>query len=681
MPATYFCIPDLSGVPGSSGQFDWWTVSPPDPTGVTPVPTPSDPGPNPIRHYPDNPDWLGAFSLSEGDGANRDMQFRALKGAIAGQQYLFLSWVIRISDLNAAIDRVNIVLGDGTNYVAIQPRLNSSSSQVAGTQDAGFYTYRIHNCTVSGSAISQVNPALSIDGAAIETTGRMWVDVTSPGRLLQTKWAFQVAIPLGVAWAPSALTLPVSGPFKLWYEVVASLPGSTLVRYLVPPPASPLVPVNTTSVLQVVPTGLQSGHMLDMSTGTADCVAGVTISYSGIGVRNVDGTARTNPYAIQLDLGQPYPPNLAATTNGASLYPESHTPNVSLPQYQNQFYAQPDVSGLTVTQQAAVRARFSLANWGSQLSVATASSWRPVPGGDAVAYQPALGEARFIWPLPGPGGTADSFTTTLVRNINKYLNHVWNNTLASVPAAQSPHQCMLVELSSTDSSVAITRSSLYVNMNITSASVAREPARISIEDLAPIGTRPRDVYLYLQTFNMPKVVKDGNQKGILRTFDARRGMTAVRGPQASAGDGEGPGGYEVEDIAAWYPTYIVHVYHDTGEEMTLEDGSRVPVLRSQTAFGYFVLHEGGLVGWETRLYGAEKITDNFYRLRVPNNSAAYVETAIQARESETEAPLPPDGIPGGTSRCRRLVAWLKTKGIIGKILAMIVALICRLLGQ
>src|SRR5712691_8052304 len=281
-----FCVPDLSGVPGSSGQFDWWSSPPPDPSGTTL------PSPNGIGYYPDNPDWVGSFSLSEGDGANRDMQFRALKGTLAGQQYLFLSWVIRVSAVDPTIDRMNVVLGDGTNFVALQAKLNSASSQVAGSQDAGFYTYRLHSCSVSGGNISQVNPALSTDLANLETTARMWVNVTSPGRGLPTRWSFQVAIPLGAAWAPSALNLPASGAFKLWYEVIASLPGGgTAVPYVMqPPPGSGLAPVNTTSALQAVPPGLTTGHLLDMSTGATGCTAGVTIAYSGVGVRNVGAT-------------------------------------------------------------------------------------------------------------------------------------------------------------------------------------------------------------------------------------------------------------------------------------------------------------------------------------------------------------------------------------------------------
>lgn len=143
-----YCIPDLSSVPGSFGPFDWWS-DPPDETK--------------LRFSPDNPNWLGAFSLSRGDGANSLDQFRALKGKIGGgefpSQYLFLSWVSRISKLDThALDRLNVILGAGNNYVAFQVILLSASETVAGTQggDEGVYAYRMCNCTVSGLSLIHI---------------------------------------------------------------------------------------------------------------------------------------------------------------------------------------------------------------------------------------------------------------------------------------------------------------------------------------------------------------------------------------------------------------------------------------------------------------------------------------------------------------------------------------------
>lgn len=670
-----YCIPLLSSVPGSpASEFDWWTVAS----------TPAS-----LRTSPENPNWLGSFSLSDGSGANRDMQFRVLRGALGAQSYLFLSWVVRVSQLvsdtqtSPPLDRVNVVLGDGTNYLAFRARLGTSSETNAGTQDNNIFSYRIHRCSVNTGTLTLGGQVSGVDAPWLEETGRMWVDTTNTDRQLHIDWAFQIAIPLNTLLCPNGPTLPISGAFKLWYEVWATL-GTTANLEQVPytmPTTSPV----TTSVSDIIPQNLNVIHMLDLSTGNVGCTAGVELTWGNVGVRNVAPTdpPRSSTTSIRLDLGQDYPPNKAEPTSGGTLYKnefdtpsDPHTPNVALSKYQNQFFATPTFPmGFDVNKREAIRATFSLANWGSQIG--QGSSWTPIPGGTDVQFLNVNGDARFVWPTPTTDVGPNSFTTKLVRNINKYLNHVWNNTLATVPEARHPHQCVLVELFSDDNSVVITRSSIYQNMNVTRASVAREPARISIEGLTPIGAEPRDVYLYLQTFNMPKEVKDSDREGVLRSFDLRQGMTAIQRTQLHGGEGEGPQSWEVEDIAAFYPTYIVHVYHDTGNKMTLENGRQVPILRPQTAFGHFVSHEGSLVGWETRLYGAEKIADNFYRLRVPNNGAKYIETAIQARESANDAPLPSDEATG----CHRLISWLETKGLLGRLFAMIVRILCRLFGQ
>ena len=103
----------------------------------------------------------------------------------------------------------------------------------------------------------------------------------------------------------------------------------------------------------------------------------------------------------------------------------------------------------------------------------------------------------------------------------------------------------------------------------------------------------------------------------------------------------------------------VHCYIDTGKKLELADKSKVPILRPQTAFGYFVQHDAGLVGWETRIYDAEKLAEDLYVIRVPNNGSAYVDTAIQARENDNDAPLPPDGtVKPPPDKCKGCLAAL-----------------------
>jgi hypothetical protein len=367
--------------------------------------------------------------------------------------------------------------------------------------------------------------------------------------------------------------------------------------------------------------------MLDMSTAGAGCTDAVRLTgWSNVGTRAVPGgAARPDITTLKLDLGKPYPPNIGG-------YNVSQIPDVAGLEHRNRFFAIPTLpAGLSGPQKAALRATFSLANWGSQYSDATASSWRPIPGGTDTLFDVATGECGFIWPT-----VLDSFVTTLVQNINKYLNAEFAGT--TFPAtAQNPHQCMLAELSSEDPTVIITQSSVYQNMNVTNASTFSRSASISVVGAPPISAQPRDVYLYVQKFNMPNIVRRDERPPRVTFGKDNFSFAASRGPQFN----------DVEDIAAFVPTYTVHGYIDTGKKLELEDGRKVAILRPQTAFGYFVLHDGNLFGWETRLYGALKLAEDFYVIRVPNNGSAYVETAIQARESANEKPLPETRLPGG----------------------------------
>ena len=608
-----FCIPTLSGLPGiPASDLDWFSAAP---------------DPNLLRWFPDNPLWLGAFSLSQGNGANRDVLFRALKGVLGGTNYLLMQFVARTSSLDDSnIDRVNVLLGvPGGNYLAFQARLGTSSQTVAGTDLSGAYTYRVKSCSVAGGVISVVNPGTNTDGD-IETTGRMWIDVTSPTRLIQTKWAFQVAIPLGAAWGgpglPSQLTLPAAGAFKMWFEM------STSIGDMAVPHQWPTTAPQTATILDLIPTGILETDMMDLSTAGAGCSDAVKLISSNVGTRAVPGGApRPNTHTIKLDFGKAYPPLSAP-------YDENHTPNVTNVENQNEFFATPTFpGGMAVADKESVRATFSLANWGSQYSTPTPASWRPIPGGTDVNFQNANNDCRFAWPTAAEPNGPGTFVKTLVNNINRYLN-AWAGGVPFPVGSQNPHQCMLVELSSTDPDVVITTSSVYTNMNIVDASVFRRFAEISVVGAPPIDVVPRDVFLYVQKFNMPQIVKPGEEPRPPTDFNRDSFRLAAPGrPQSN----------DVEDVAAFIPTYTVHGYMDTGKFLTLENGDKVKILRPQTAFGYFVNHVGELHGWETRLYGAEKLEENLYIVRVPNNGVVHVETAIQARENPNELPLPEDG--------------------------------------
>ena len=118
-----FCIPPVIGVPGhESTSLDWWTKT--SPAG--------------LPNFPEDPNWLGAFSLVDGQGTSDHVQFRALKGFVDDFDghvfnYLYLSWVVHVQPNAPQLgkDGVNLLIGDGTNFIAVKMRLaNAAPEQI-----------------------------------------------------------------------------------------------------------------------------------------------------------------------------------------------------------------------------------------------------------------------------------------------------------------------------------------------------------------------------------------------------------------------------------------------------------------------------------------------------------------------------------------------------------------------
>lgn len=98
-----------------------------------------------------------------------------------------------------------------------------------------------------------------------------------------------------------------------------------------------------------------------------------------------------------------------------------------------------------------------------------------------------------------------------------------------------------------------------------------------------------------------------------------------------------------DEVDQLFPTFRVHVYHDTGERVIGKDGKQHEVLRAQSSFGIYAYHEGSLEGWQTSIQGARRLTDRLYVLPVPNDGMAKIRTVIQAVEKNDQR-IPDDPI-------------------------------------
>jgi hypothetical protein len=172
------------------------------------------------------------------------------------------------------------------------------------------------------------------------------------------------------------------------------------------------------------------------------------------------------------------------------------------------------------------------------------------------------------------------------------------------------------------------RDSAFINADFVNASAFKRGAEVSVNGLGPNpnGSPKRDVYLYLETRNMPSVAETLWQQFFTRLFGppGKRTEESTRAALAKM---------SATEVVRRVPSYFVHAYHDTGVVVTLDDKKVHRVLQPQLSFGYFVIPHGDPIGWTKSLEGATQITSDWYKIAVPNNGAARVNTSITALDS------------------------------------------------
>jgi hypothetical protein len=331
----------------------------------------------------------------------------------------------------------------------------------------------------------------------------------------------------------------------------------------------------------------------------------------------------------------------------------------------NTFVARPrNYSGANIPA-GQLNATFRIANWGSVVGDPgmpdfSTGAWDYVPGNSEILPVISNSDVGSI-----PAGTNPPNTSPI--SLTAMMN-------LSVPP-KSLHQCVLTTLSGAN--INFLNDATYTNMNYDGASLLQQEAEISVVGLKPFAPTPRDVYLAVEKLNMAR--KTGTDEG---TFLEAAMLRLMRGQNELAGKlkrarsilsdtgGENPEirlgilirvlsdvGLTDEESDQLFPTFRVHVYHDTGERIT-RNGIQRPVLREQSAFGTYVYHEGTLEGWQTSIQGAQRIADNLYLLAVPNNGTAKITTIVQAVEDEKDRipedpikPLPPPQPSGNGCGC------------------------------
>ena len=591
--ADVHCIPQASGVPALSGAPNFLDAAPGEP-----------------NYWPrlDDPRWRGALARGFGNGASEGASFRVLRVGGASPM-LYMSWYVKVDpQLDPFVDSLRVAFSTGAGsdeMIEVFP-FTSVAGDLSAAPPPSTQT-RLLSAGAWGNA-----PA---EPAWLAANTRVWLDKGNQ------QWAINMRLPIAAGY-DAGINLPAE--FRIAFELQVSQAGGTLVAYRL----SDAVPLNNLATVPAAATW--PAFNITLAPGAAGCIKGISIAASDVGTTNVDAAMVPRPNRISL--------------SGV-----------------NTFFALPNNESGAQVPASQIAATFRIANWGTQ------PNWNDVPNPTTSLWK------QLNSSVVTNAAAINNNSKASIASGNA-LTFPWTPTATErceftgkvgIPAAQSPdgtaipgnpacananptrrlHQCMLVELSG--GGLTYNPSSVYRNMDFVEASSFEREAEISVAGLAALGggATKRDVYLYVQTMQMPKdvivspppltLVNFAKLQEILSGGDHDRATgTTAAAPKVPE---RPPLGGDFETLNQLYPTYVVHAFHDTGTTLTVR-GQNYRVLHPQSSFGYYVHHDGTLTGWDTALDGAQEIAPNYYRIAVPEGGSDTVKTRVTAREHEVPPP-------------------------------------------
>ena len=594
-------IPSAGGVPGISGPPDWLSGTP--------------------NFSLDDVRWRGATRVDFAAGAAHGVFFRGLHDN-SGQEFIYITLRAGfVPEMNTSRDFVYIGLQKhGTNdAIAIRIQAHDSSFTNAGAPPLAApgppFTVQVKQSTAGG--------AWNIVGEPnwIDANARVWQqDQSVDGNF---RWGIQIRIPVSAGGGILNTNGPELGTdFDMWYLIRGSVMGmpAILAEYRTDQP-------NQTSAFDLtngnypLPPGIWDEFQL--TAGPAS-FGGVTIMGNGqndIVVSNGLGTGTT-------------------IENGAI----------------NTFIARPRNYRPPGNDIAAgdIAATFRIANWGSV-------------GGNPNQVNWASGTWDFVDPgNPNPVASTAVIPTLVALNNPPNTSPIAHPVPMNLGLNKSIHQCILCNLSSNGPATVFLQDSVFRNMNYDHASTLEREAEINTiglpKDDAP---DPRDVYIAIEKINMAQNTPGADAGTFLSTSmtrvlrkggplaeKLRKVLEIVRNAGQETKDAKQrldilvnvltDAGLTDDELDQVFPTFRVHVYHDTGERIE-EDGEKKPVLRAQSSFGLYVYHEGSLEGWQTNIQGATRISGNVYQMPVPKDGTAKIKVRVQAVEKGQDR-IPEDPI-------------------------------------
>ena len=465
------CLGPVTGVPANPTAPNWFE----EPGGTGACEGSSPPAGCDYYRSLNDPRWVGAGSVTFGDGVSNILEARGLQDA----NYVYLSWRMSHTTVGttdntqfffAIQDPVSADTG-GTGILVVGVNLKENGA-AADQQNGAAFQLSAWNAVAAGT------PPMNSPPAWLTGTLRVWTNMDDPMTGDSNSWAVQVRIP--------RVNLNITGSsFKMWFQALNATPTNPMAVL-----AWPTTAVITQQNFQNVYPDPTTWQTYQFSTGPTDPVcatAGVSLALTSIGTyNNYPGTSIPDPQLILFQAaGSSAPPPV------------------------NVFFAYPQNNSGNTINQHQILATFRIADWGSnpndwEAGVDPNVLWSPIPGGSNVSNSG-----------PIPNGT--------IANTTNQNSFNWTVTGADLTAFQTgarrPDNCLLVQLTGASSGTPIVfaNNSIRRNMYFQPASTIEKKATITIKSLPAIAPDGRDVYIWEEALNMPAVAPTGGPPAQLQT--------------------------------------------------------------------------------------------------------------------------------------------------------------------
>jgi MYXO-CTERM domain-containing protein len=347
----------------------------------------------------------------------------------------------------------------------------------------------------------------------------------------------------------------------------------------------------------------------------------------------------------------------------------------------NHFAARITTTGATDV--GKIKARFYVADWGSQIGNLDVSQWTEIGNVDNATGTAGAGtfDISYQWP-PQSMSLAD--IKKLACKYSKCTSATGgcpypqppaggdNPACASEPDKHKhhPHQCTQVRLES--STYQLANDSMIFNTDFVGASVFWRVATISTAGIATVQPPPaaapaegREILIHVVANNMtkqsneiPAVIVAGRMGDVARATGT---PPPGKKPTREVGDAKtlrellGQDNDNVDKqrqqavltavrklpldtVRVIAPTLEFHVYYDTGRLLDNAGGKPSRWIEKMTSFRYVVEHIGAIKGWEWALDGAEPLGNNWFRIRLADGKQQDIRTRLQAVEDQHRMP-------------------------------------------